>query len=32
MPTFVFFKKGVEVGRFSGADEQRLSAEISKFA
>ncbi|KAJ1462652.1 thioredoxin-like protein [Pelagophyceae sp. CCMP2097] len=32
MPTFVFFKRGVEVERFSGADENQLRDIISKLA
>ncbi|KAJ8605538.1 hypothetical protein CTAYLR_000096 [Chrysophaeum taylorii] len=32
MPTFVFFKNGKELDRFSGADESRLESLISKLA
>mmetsp|Transcript_33310 Transcript_33310/g.106345 ORF Transcript_33310/g.106345 Transcript_33310/m.106345 type:complete len:215 (-) Transcript_33310:105-749(-) len=32
MPTFVFFKGGKEVSRFSGADESKLEATIARLA
>lgn len=32
MPTFVFLKNGTEVGRFSGANKDKLSAEIEKLS
>ncbi|CAL8075435.1 unnamed protein product [Calicophoron daubneyi] len=31
MPTFVFFKNGTEVERFSGADETKLRSAITKY-
>jgi len=32
MPTFVFFKDGKELDRFSGADEQKLETAIARLA
>ena len=32
MPTFVFFKDGKELSRFSGADENKLEATIARLA
>ncbi|CAL8075444.1 unnamed protein product [Calicophoron daubneyi] len=32
MPTFVFFKEGKEIERFSGADSAKLKAVIEKYA
>ena len=31
MPTFVFFKAGQEVDRFSGADENKLATLIERY-